>query len=183
MYRGGRKQLWGKHRLSTVWDFLKFLFGMKNKGTIIIFQKKPERGKVKTRLAKTIGNKKAVEVYEYLLRHTHQQVSPLNISVFVYFEKEVQPEYLLNNKYHSGIQSKGDLGNRMKKAFREVLGRGAPKAVIIGTDCPELTPGLLRKALQALEAKDLVIGPANDGGYYLLGMNRPHPKLFENIPW
>lgn len=150
---------------------------------LIIFQKKPEKGKVKTRLAKTVGNNKAVEVYEYLLKHTHRQVSLLDISVFVYFEKEVQPEFLKNNNYFSSIQCHGDLGKRMEKAFEEVLAKGFRKAVIIGTDCPGLKAGLLQEALRVLDTRDLVIGPANDGGYYLLGMNGLFPELFKNIPW
>jgi len=156
---------------------------MKEEGALIIFQKKPESGKVKTRLAKTIGNKKAVEVYDYLLKHTHQQVARLDIAVFVYFEREVQPEFLLKRKYYGSLQSNGNLGNRMKNAFDEVMGKGYQSVLIIGTDCLEISPDLLRKALQALESNDLVIGPAHDGGYYLLGMNKLHPTLFEGMNW
>src|SRR5690606_1668533 len=156
---------------------------MKKQGAVIIFQKKPEKGKVKTRLAKTVGEEKAVAVYDYLLSHTHEQVLLLDIAVFVFFEKEIQAEFIFNDNYFSSIQCKGDLGKRMEKAFEEVLGKGFRKAVIIGTDCPGLKAGLLQEALRVLDARDLVIGPANDGGYYLLGMNKPHPALFESIPW
>jgi rSAM/selenodomain-associated transferase 1 len=156
---------------------------MKKEGAIIIFQKKPERGKVKTRLAKSIGDKKAVEVYRYLLDHTHQQVALLNVTVFVFFEKEVQAEFLPNNNYHSAIQSKGNLGERMKAAFQEIFDQRYQKAVIIGTDCMELEAEILKEALHSLEFHDLVIGPAKDGGYYLLGMKKVHPALFESKSW
>ncbi|MEX2592354.1 MAG: TIGR04282 family arsenosugar biosynthesis glycosyltransferase [Anditalea sp.] len=156
---------------------------MKKEDAIIIFQKKPERGKVKTRLAKTIGDEKAVEVYQYLLDHTHQQVALLHVPTFVFFDKEVQPEFLRNRNYHSAIQSPGNLGEKMKSAFQEVFDQGYQKAVIIGTDCKELEAEILSGAINSLESHDLVIGPALDGGYYLLGMKKIHPPLFENKEW
>lgn len=174
MYRRCRQQLWGKYNLKS---------GMGKDCAIIVFQKKPERGKVKTRLAKTIGDSKAVEVYRYLLKHTHQQVALVGVSVFVFFEKEVQPEFLLDNNYHGALQSGESLGDRMKAAFGEVLRHGYEKVIIIGTDCSELSAEILQKAFHSLETADLVIGPARDGGYYLLGMKKLHPQLFENKYW
>lgn len=151
--------------------------------TLIIFQKKPALGKVKTRLANTIGDEKALEVYQYLLDHTHREAALLGVPTFVFFEKDEQPEYLLNNNYHSATQARGNLGDKMKAAFTEVFELGYKKVVIIGTDCWELDVETLYQAFQALETNEVVVGPARDGGYYLLGMNRLYPRLFENKNW
>ena len=153
------------------------------KSALIIFQKKPEPGNVKTRLANTIGNKKAAEVYRYLLDHTHRQAVLLGVPVFVFFEKEEQLEYLLNHNYYSALQAKGNLGDKMKAAFWEVFQQGYKKAVIIGTDCLELEAEILNEAFHALESHEVVLGPALDGGYYLLGMKKLYPQLFENKNW
>jgi len=150
---------------------------------LIIFQKKPELGKVKTRLANTIGDEKAVEVYRYLLDHTHRQVALLEVPTFVFFEKEEQPEYLLNSNYHSAIQGTGNLGDRMKAAFLEVFEQGYKKIIIIGTDCLELDAEILDQAFLSLETNKVVLGPARDGGYYLLGMKELYQRLFENKNW
>lgn len=150
---------------------------------LIIFQKKPEAGKVKTRLAKTIGETKALEVYQFLLNHTHQQVALLPLDVFVYFEKEVDSEYLFGDHYHAAVQGNGDLGEKMKKACQEVLANGYKKAVIIGSDCPGLDAAVLQEAVVRLVEHDLVIGPAKDGGYYLIGMKKVYDPLFEKKNW
>lgn len=150
---------------------------------IIIFQKRPEPGKVKTRLSKVIGEKKAVEVYRYLLDHTHEQIKNYPADIFVYFQDQADDAYVLNDHYHIGIQKGGDLGEKMQMAFDEVLGKGYRKVVIIGSDCLELTADILDEAYEALVYHDLVIGPAEDGGYYLLGMKVPHPELFADKSW
>ena len=150
---------------------------------LIIFQKKPERGKVKTRLANTIGDEKAVEVYQYLLDHTHRQAALLKVPTFVFFEKEEQPEYLLNNNYHSALQESGNLGDKMKAAFRKVFEQGYRKIIIVGTDCLELDAEILNQAFYLLQSHEIVLGPAKDGGYYLLGMKKLYPRLFENKNW
>lgn len=150
---------------------------------LIIFQKKPELGKVKTRLANTIGDEKALEVYQYLLDHTHREAALLGVPTFVFFEKEEQPEYLVNNNYHSAIQARGNLGEKMKAAFTKIFELGYERVVIVGTDCLELDVGTLYQAFQSLETNEVVLGPARDGGYYLLGMKKLYPRLFENKNW
>ena len=156
---------------------------MSKKAAIVVFQKKPEAGKVKTRLAATIGDKKAMEVYEYLLDLTHRQLARMDIPVFVFFEKEIQPEYLRSQNYYPCLQSEGDLGEKMRTAFETVLDRGYQRVIIIGTDCPGLEAEDMEAAISALESHDLVIGPAYDGGYYLLGMKKLYEPLFENKNW
>ena len=156
---------------------------MSKEAAIIVFQKKPEAGKVKTRLATAIGDEKATEVYQYLLDLTHRQLARVDIPVFVFYEKEIQSEYLRNQNYYPFLQNKGDLGEKMKAAFKTVLDRGCQRVIIIGTDCPELKAEDMETAISALSRHDLVIGPAYDGGYYLLGMKKVHEPLFKNKKW
>lgn len=150
---------------------------------IIIFQKTPELGKVKTRLAKTIGKAKALEAYQLLLQHTHEQVALVDADVFVYFEKEIDPFFVRDQRYVGVLQERGDLGQKMKTALQEVLADGYPKAILIGSDCPGLDAEVLEQAIHYLSSSDLVLGPAKDGGYYLIGMGQMYGTLFENMPW
>jgi rSAM/selenodomain-associated transferase 1 len=150
---------------------------------IIIFQKNPERGKVKTRLAKTIGEAKALEVYRLLLQHTHDQIALLDYDIFVYFEKEIDPAFVRNQRYVGALQDEGDLGQKMMDALKEVFARGYQKTIVIGSDCAELNNKVLEEAIDQLFDNDLVIGPARDGGYYLIGMKKLHDTLFKNMPW
>ncbi|MDN3669253.1 TIGR04282 family arsenosugar biosynthesis glycosyltransferase [Echinicola jeungdonensis] len=150
---------------------------------IIVFQKAPLEGKVKTRLSAVIGDKKAVEVYRYLLKHTHAILAKYPVDIFVYFQEKVDPSFLNNERYKSGLQTGNDLGEKMKNAFEDVFKKGYQKVAIIGSDCLELNGNILDEAFEALTFQDLVIGPAKDGGYYLLGLKDPYPSLFEHMPW
>ena len=150
---------------------------------IIVFQKKPELGKVKTRLAKTIGEVKALEAYLWLLEHTHEQVALVGCDVFVYFEKEIDPAFIGNQRYAGALQHNGDLGQKMRSALEEVLAQGYHKVMVIGSDCPDVNSEVLEQAIDHLSSQDLVIGPAQDGGYYLIGMRKVYATLFENMPW
>ncbi len=154
-----------------------------NHNAIIIFQKRPQAGNVKTRLGKVVGEDKAVEVYQYLLHHTHEQIKNYPADIWVYFQDQIDDSYLLNEHYFPGIQSGNNLGEKMRNAFDEVLERGYVKVLIIGTDCMELSPDILDEAFEALGYHELVIGPAEDGGYYLLGMKEAHPALFADKLW
>ena len=80
-------------------------------------------------------------------------------------------------------QGEGDLGERLHRAFAQAFAQGAQAVVVIGADCPDLGPALFAQAFSALTRKDLVLGPAMDGGYYLVGLTRPAPALFADIPW
>jgi rSAM/selenodomain-associated transferase 1 len=88
-----------------------------------------------------------------------------------------------NKIYEKNIQTGNDLGDKMKNAFATVFGNRNKKLVIIGTDCPDLNASVIMNAYVYLEDHDIVIGPASDGGYYLLGMKKLHPRLFEKIDW
>ncbi|TDB65065.1 TIGR04282 family arsenosugar biosynthesis glycosyltransferase [Arundinibacter roseus] len=152
---------------------------------LIIFVKNPIEGNVKTRIAKTVGHAKAVEVYQELLLHTRQVVSSAVLSDVkrtVYYGDFVSENDLWNG-WEKALQCEGDLGQRMQQAFREQFEAGATKVLIIGSDCLQLHENHIKNALRLLDTQDAVIGPSTDGGYYLLGMKRLHNALFENMPW
>lgn len=149
---------------------------------LIIFVKNPIAGQVKTRIARTVGHERAVQVYQHLLRHTQQITALFPGQQIVYYGDFINPDDGWNG-YGKQLQTGHDLGERMKNAFREQFAAGAKKVVVIGSDCLSITPDHLTRAFALLDTADVVIGPATDGGYYLLGMNQPRPMLFENMPW
>lgn len=149
---------------------------------LIIFVKNPIPGTVKTRIARSVGNEKAVQVYRHLIHYTQQLTRFLTVHRVIYYGDFVNPNDGWNN-YEKRLQHGKDLGERMLAAFDEQFRAGAERVVIIGSDCLMLTERHIQQAYDALTTTDVVIGPATDGGYYLLGMNRLHPFLFENMPW
>lgn len=149
---------------------------------LIVFVKNPIPGQVKTRIARTVGDAKAVEVYQHLLRYTQQLVSAFPGRCVVYYGDQINPNDGWNS-YAKYSQIGTDLGERMLHAFREQFAEGATTVVIIGSDCLTITPDHLQQAFDTLATTDVVIGPATDGGYYLLGMNALYPFLFQNMPW
>ena len=149
---------------------------------LIIFVKNPIPGTVKTRIARTVGNEKAVEVYRHLVQYTQQ------VTRYGPWEKTVYYADFVNQNdgwsgYGKAIQAGRDLGERMANAFQERFAAGAEKVIIIGSDCLTITEDHLFAAFRALDEADVVIGPATDGGYYLLGMRKLHRSLFESMPW
>ncbi|MFN8349039.1 MAG: TIGR04282 family arsenosugar biosynthesis glycosyltransferase [Spirosomataceae bacterium] len=161
---------------------------------LIVFVKNPVPGKVKTRVAATVGDEKAAEVYKALLNHTQtvilkwQESSKPGVSkkAVIYYGDYINDNDLWSEPaFEKKIQiASPDLGVRMLSAFEDELSSEAPcRAVIIGSDCLALRPEHLEEAFAALEEQDIVIGPADDGGYYLLGMGRLYRFLFENKPW
>src|SRR5690554_4685236 len=157
---------------------------MDNKKALIIFIKNPEPGKVKTRLAKTIGNKSALAIYKRMLRHTMNVSLQLKVNRQVWYSSFVDKSDNWNSsRFKKYLQTGDNLGERMKNAFAQAFRENYKQVVIIGSDCPELSARLLDDAYRALQASDLVIGLAEDGGYYLLGMKTFQPQLFTDIPW
>ncbi|KAB7731468.1 DUF2064 domain-containing protein [Rudanella paleaurantiibacter] len=150
--------------------------------SLIIFVKNPVPGTVKTRIARTVGNERATAVYRHLLAHTQQISRMLPWKRLVYYGDFINSADGWMG-YHKRLQTGQDLGERMHNAFAEQFAAGAKRAVIIGSDCLTIQPDHLKQAFRALDTTDVVIGPATDGGYYLLGMNRLHPFLFQNKPW
>lgn len=151
---------------------------------LLIFIKNPELGKVKTRLAATIGNRKALRIYLKLLERTHAITQSLPCDKVVYYSPTIQPDDIWSQgAFQKALQREGDLGERMQDAFQTGFTQGYKKICIIGSDCYELTSEIIQAAYQALDAHDAVIGPSLDGGYYLLGMKGLHPELFQNKHW
>lgn len=155
-----------------------------SKNIIIVFTRNPELGKVKTRLAQTIGNKATLEVYIKLLHHTEHVLNSLNCDVAVYYSETIIQDDIWNKKTYTKYLQNGDnLGERMYNAFKEQFNLHYNKVVIVGSDLFDLTPQHITNAFKALEQNDVVIGPAKDGGYYLLGMTSLIGKVFENKTW
>lgn len=149
--------------------------------TLIIFVKNPIPGRVKTRLAKDIGDEKAVWVYRKLLECTADVISPLAINKTVWYGDHVNDDDLWNG-LEKHQQPAGDLGHRMKSAFEKSFEQSS-KVCIIGSDCPQLSAKIVEEAFASLDHHDFVIGPAEDGGYYLLGMSSFQPSVFESVEW
>ncbi|MFT4679015.1 MAG: rSAM/selenodomain-associated transferase 1 [Litorivivens sp.] len=151
-----------------------------NGSSLIIMAKPPIAGKVKTRLARGIGDENALVVYRNLLQHTMDvaQTSALKPEVFA-TEKST---YFDETGFDQHLQSEGDLGDKMDLACRQML-KSAQKVVIIGTDCPDISHKHIDEANNLLDSHDVVFGPCEDGGYYLLGLKIAHKELFENLPW
>ncbi len=151
---------------------------------LLIFVKNPVEGKVKTRLAKTIGDQNALLIYHALLNHTRTIASEISVSRYLFYDEKIEiNDDWFNDLYTKNQQVNGDLGKRMSAAFEHVFSKGVSKAIIIGSDCIELTTEIITNAFELLENNDVVIGPALDGGYYLLGMKTLHNCIFENKSW
>ncbi len=150
---------------------------------LIIFQKNETLGKVKTRLAASVGDQKALEIYQLLIEYTHAQVKALDVDCFIFYSDFIPEDKKKSDQFSFRVQSGKDLGDRMKNAFESIFSEGYEKVAIIGTDCADLTQSHLKKAFDSLDKFDAVIGPALDGGYYLFGMKKLIPKIFNDITW
>ncbi|MEZ5058470.1 MAG: TIGR04282 family arsenosugar biosynthesis glycosyltransferase [Saprospiraceae bacterium] len=150
---------------------------------LLIFIKNPQLGKAKTRLATSIGKEKALEVYKELLNHTRKVVKEVDARRMVFYSSFINKEdQWTSDLFEKHLQTGLDLGDRMKNGFEEGFKKAAP-LIIIGSDCAQLSPEIIEKAFEKLKDYDFVIGPAEDGGYYLLGMNSFQPFVFEQINW
>lgn len=162
---------------------------MKSKNSsnaIIIFQKNLIFGKVKTRLATSVGNQRALEIYRDLVAFTYRQtIEVKDADIWVFFSEDFEEigESFQEHITAKMVQDGTDLGARMLNAFDAIFGMGYLKAVLIGTDCPEITPVIIEEAIKSLSRDEVILGPALDGGYYLIGMTKVHPQLFCQMPW
>lgn len=151
---------------------------------LIIFYRNPILGNVKTRLAASIGDRAALDVYVLLCLHTQMVAGEIPQRKIVYYDEAVWSGDLWDEiGAFKNLQQGYLLGDRMCHAFDREFKEGAGSLLVIGTDCPDLRANHLLAAFQGLTQHDLVIGPASDGGYYLLGMNKLYPELFSNINW
>lgn len=159
---------------------------MKKVRKLIIFVKNEEAGKTKTRLAASIGDEEALDVYRKLLVHTFRQTVPLHkVQKEVWYSRfKAEQDIWSKGDFTKRIQEGERLGERMANAFKKVFDTdNRQKVLIIGSDCAELTTEVVEKAFEELDKSDIVIGPAKDGGYYLLGMKHYYPDLFNGIAW
>ncbi len=155
----------------------------KAKNALIVFIKNPELGKVKTRLAKTVGAEKALAIYIALMEHTRKIAETLPVARHLFYSQEInKKDNWTSDKFHKALQIEGDLGAKMATAFHTVF-KKHEKVVIIGSDCASLTPEIVQASFDKLDEYPFVIGPAMDGGYYLLGMNQFLPEVFRDIEW
>jgi rSAM/selenodomain-associated transferase 2/rSAM/selenodomain-associated transferase 1 len=156
---------------------------------LVIFTRYPEPGRTKTRMIPALGAMGAAELQRRMTQHTLRWADRLHRSGRVAIEVRFDggDAALMAERFGSAFayrpQSGGDLGRRMAQAFADVCAAGAPRVVIVGTDCPELSAQLAVAAFDALQRFDVVFGPATDGGYYLIGLRRPVPELFEGVVW
>jgi rSAM/selenodomain-associated transferase 1 len=151
---------------------------------LLLFIRNPQPGRVKTRLARTVGDTEALRIYKILLEKTRDAALGVGAERWLFYSDFIDNnDDWLEADFSKKIQSDGDLGERMQQAFREAFEAGAGKVIIIGSDCPELTREILQMAFDKLDETDLVLGPASDGGYYLLGMKELEPSVFHGIEW
>ena len=150
---------------------------------LIVFCKNPVLGKVKTRLAAQIGNENALTVYKKLLTKTAQVINDLSCDIILYYSDSVIEDDEFNTTAEEKKVQQGlDLGARMANAFKNGF-KAHEKIVIIGTDLWTLDSQDIENAFSALEQHTAVLGPSLDGGYYLLGLKKFIPRVFENKAW
>ncbi len=163
----------------------------KNNGTerVILFTRYPEPGKTKTRLIPALGQEGSCLLHRQMTEGTLNQLRELSlirpVSIEIRYDggNQALMQEWLGSDWPFSVQGPGSLGVRMARAFQEAFRYGFPRVVLIGSDCPGLKRKFLEKALDNLPLHDLVLGPARDGGYYLIGMNRLQSPLFVDIPW
>ena len=160
-----------------------------NSDVLILFTRYPEPGRTKKRLIPALGSEEAAALHRRMAEQTLTIARELKMirPVEIELHYEGGDEHLMRQWLGPGLkfvaQSKGNLGRRMATAFQNAFQSGASRVVIIGTDCPELTSEILSSGFDGLATTELMLGPARDGGYYLIGLRRPVPALFADIPW
>ena len=162
---------------------------MTGSNAIIIMTRYPEPGQVKTRLISAPGEEGACHLHRKMVEHTISTIKyftlaiPAGIFVFFHGGSEMLMSSWLGDEASYLPQEAGNLGDKMRAAFLAVFNRGFKTVMMIGTDCPAIDSPILSQAFSSLDQADMVIGPAVDGGYYLLGLKQVHDKLFEGIAW
>jgi rSAM/selenodomain-associated transferase 1 len=156
---------------------------------LAVFVRDPEPGKVKTRLARAYGNPFAAELYGYFVDDLLEALAPGSYHLKIYFtptERELEIRRRFGNRFCYTPQQGGGLGDRMERAFRSCFAKGFAATLLIGSDFPDLTAEVIEQAFMALEnGQDAVVGPAFDGGYYLIGFRSAtfDPAVFNGILW
>jgi rSAM/selenodomain-associated transferase 1 len=157
--------------------------------TLLLFVRYPEAGRVKTRLIPALGADGAAALYERMAEAIARRIGGLRrpglrrVALVEPAQRLAAVGAWLGDGFAFDAQVEGDLGVRLGAAFAAAFEDGARRVVAIGSDCLDLTPELLGEAFDALDRMDAVVGPALDGGYYLIGLRRPIPAAFAAIPW
>ena len=155
-----------------------------SKNLIIILTKNPELGKGKSRLAATVGKKNALIIFKELIKHTVSITKNLKANKWVFYSDYIgDNEFFDGLKYQKFMQKGSDLGERMRNAMVKATDAGYEKVLMIGSDCYQLTTEELEKGFRILDTNDFVFGPAEDGGYYLIGTRTTFTKVFDNKTW
>lgn len=155
-----------------------------SKNLVMVFTRNPELGKVKTRLAKTIGEQSALNIYNFLLNHTETVIRNIDCDKAIYYSVKVRDNDIWDpSLYSKHLQQGKDLGKRMYYAFLDAFSEGYKKVVIVGSDLYDLQPKHIENAFRKLDSYEVVIGPSEDGGYYLLGMKTIHSQVFTTKEW
>ena len=152
---------------------------------LIVFLKAPRAGTVKTRIAQTAGEQRALNIYTEMVERVLESVRDLPNVELRFAPDDARDDVQPWRREHWSAQPQGpgDLGERLQRAFADAFAGGAERVVIIGSDCPEVRAGDVRTAWKELRSHDVVVGPAIDGGYWLIGLRAPQPELFHGIPW
>lgn len=160
-----------------------------SKQHLIIFTRYPEPGKTKTRLIPALGAVGAANLQRQMTEHTIfqarelQKAAAITVEVrFVGGDLQLMQNWLGDDLVYQP-QGDGDLGARMGRSLFHAFESSAKQVIIIGSDCPGVNCQILATAFEQIQVFDLVLGPAMDGGYYLIGLQRPIPELFLNIEW
>ncbi|WP_165748209.1 TIGR04282 family arsenosugar biosynthesis glycosyltransferase [Cellulophaga sp. Z1A5H] len=157
---------------------------MSKENLLLIFTRNPELGKCKTRLAASVGDQKALEIYKFLLNHTAEITQNLKVKKHVYYSETIWKSDIWNNEtYEKRLQEGISLGLRMENAFKVGFKQGYKKIIVIGSDMYDLSQADLENAFNLLDSSDFVVGPAEDGGYYLLGMKTVEHSVFTDKAW
>ena len=152
-----------------------------SKNLLIVFVKNIILGKVKTRLAKTIGDVGAFNIYYELFTITEQASQKVDVERHIYFSDVIIPSKWENDQKF--VQEGEDLGIRMRNAFQHGFDEGYENIILIGSDLPNISKEIIDNGFKKLNNNDVVFGPAEDGGYYLIGMSKMNTSVFENKPW
>ncbi|PIE63264.1 MAG: hypothetical protein CSA25_01070 [Desulfobacter postgatei] len=161
---------------------------MTENSVVIVFIKSPEKGRVKTRLAKDVGENAAVALYQCFVMDVLDMVRSTSWALRVYYHPETRSRHIrswLGDKLDFFPQTGTTLGDKMKNALAQTFDAGYERAVLIGSDLPDLPSGIIEIAFNGLKRKDAVLGPSPDGGYYLIGFTARgfSPGIFNEIPW
>ena len=148
-----------------------------------VFARRPVAGQVKTRLSPALPAAMAARLYEAVLADTLDAVRSAAAGERLIAWADAEPALPAAAGFRARAQAQGDLGARLRDAFAALLPGPGDRAVIVGSDCPALTAELLERAFAVLAQHRIVLGPALDGGYWLLGLAEPAPELFNDIAW